>query len=182
MPKTDQTRVVEYSSPDDMLEQLDDFDRIAPLIVQLTRCQQMILNALAVNMLSNDHVTDTKIAETLGIARHTINNARKNPIFGQCLAIITRDIVRGQTDRTLSNIKKHESADWRASEFLLKYTGEYVPKSQSQNLNVNLSASQAMQAKTPTDLLDTICIQLIEMGISADRVKDRMIELQREGI
>ncbi len=174
--------MVQYSSPDDMLEQLDFPQQITTLLVQLTPLQRSLLNALAVNMLADDHVTDTKVAERLGIDRTSIIRARKSPVFGECLAIVTRDVIRGQLDKTLRGIQKHGDSDWRALEFLSKYTGDYIPSSKSQNVNVNLSARQANLARTPTDLLDSILIQLIDLGVSGERVAERMLELQREGI
>jgi len=181
MGKTDSSPVVREALEEYNLTN-DSVMRISAQFMSLTPLQQLVLKAIADNMLSDDHVTDAQIAINLGIARDTVLNARKNPAFGECLTVITRDIIRSQTDKTLLNIQKHSAKDWKAGEFLLKYTGDYIPRSQSQNLNVNLSQSTVNRATTPTEMLDSILIQLIGLGVSADRVKERMLELQREGI
>lgn len=165
-----------------MVESMSEIQEISIDLMSLTETQRLILTEIGRNMLSSDHCSDSQIARKLGIHADTIGNARRNKAFGRCLTVLTRDIIRGQADKTLVGIQKHLDTDWRSGEFLLRYTGDYVPASQSKNLNVNLSATQSTARQTTSDLLDSILIQLMELGVSPDRVKERMLELQQEGI
>lgn len=146
----------------------------ATLIAVLTETQRRVLVALAENLSSNTQYTDTDIAENLGISRATIYRCRQNVDFGRALAIICREIVRGQTDSQLQNIARHGEKDWKASEFLLKFTGEYVPRQQSLNIQAKMDTRSPIE--TTDDLIDAFMRKLFDLGWSVERVAQRFID------
>ena len=147
-------------------------------IARLTTIQRLVLKALLDNLVSNERKTELEIAAELGIDRTTIYVCRKNPVFAHALAVLTREIIRGETDIIVSGIKGHAQKDWKAAEFLLKYTGEYIPAQQSLNIHANVTQEQY---STTGEAIDGFLIHLGALGWSPDRVAERMKELKAEG-
>lgn len=174
--------------------QLDNIDLIpeelqqyAHLLTGLTTVQHRIIWCLVENMTLENPRSETEIADDLGIARSTIMRARKNPRFQQAMAVIIRDSLRGLHDKIVGRIIKAGEKDWQADKFLLQYDGSFIPKSQSLNINANMSANTS-QSKSFSALWDDMLIRAGELGWGEERIQEladgmaaRFTQLRSEG-
>ncbi len=146
---------------------------------KLTSLQRALIVELASNMTRENRLTDVETAEKLGIGVKTIYNCRQLPHFAQALAVIVRETVRGNEDNILAEIYRAIKKDWRAGIELLKYDGSYITRSQQAILHANVSDFTQLNSERAT--VDEILIRFGELGLSVERVAQRMQELRDEG-
>jgi hypothetical protein len=165
------------------LPEIDDaLAQIAPIVGNLTNMQITALKVIAENVLSENRLTEDEIAAKIGVDRKTLYNYRQKPTFGAALAVIIREIVRGNTDNIIADVWEHGRKDWHSRKFLLEYTGQYVQRSQSQNLNLNLSGSASdMQPRSIQDAVDQLIMSMIDSGFSLEQFCERYRRIRAEG-
>ena len=162
--------------PEDINE---DLSLLAPYMASLTPQQQTILVACAQNVFSEITLTDTEIATKCSVDRKTVYRARQNSTWGTALTLLIRSVVKGSTDKIVQRIANASEKDWRAAKFLLEYTGEYVQRSQSENINVNVSTGgrvQSIQAAT-----EELVKAMIDSGYSLDQFTQLYHRIKAEG-
>ena len=139
-----------------------------PEVAQLSKNHRAILIALTTNMCSEVRQTETEIAESLGLCRSTLYEARKNPLFGDVLARITTDIIKGLTDKVVVNLLNLAGSNVKANEILLRIAEVYKPTSRimSQNVNINARTAYADSDEMVTAFLS----ELKAMGYTAEKI------------
>lgn len=145
--------------------------------------QKTVLLAIMEDFISENIRSDVQIAADCGIDRKTVYNCKVNPLFNNALAFVMPELVKAKVPKYLAQIEKHGEKDYKPLEFLLKYAGLYVPKSQNLNINANIGSSRT-QNKPLSVVVDDVLIRLGELGWSEDRVSelvDRFRELRDEG-
>ena len=179
--KTDTTEMLQPANLDLIPE---DMEQYGALIAGLTTIQQRILWVMVENMASEIIRTDSALAVDIGVSRNTIRRARRNPTFQKALAVIVRENIRGLHDKLVGGIMQHGVKDWNAYKFLLQYDGSYVQKSQSMNINANITPDTP--AGTPQGAIDASCMKFIAIGYDLERYVDEIraswTRLKAEGV
>jgi hypothetical protein len=114
----------------------------------LTQVQKIILVTMLEGMTTDLIYTDTEIAEKAGVARKSVYDCKQNAHFLACLSEATKNITKSEAPKALLALKqKAFSGNVRAIDLLIRYTGDFIPKSQveskSQSINANISLNSA---------------------------------------
>ena len=124
------------------------------------------------------------MALDLSVDRKTIYNCRTNSAFNAVLTQLMPELVKAKLPKYLVEVEKHGIKDWKAYEFLLKYAGLYVQKSQSMNINANLT--QSTPQGTPANAIEASCEKFIGIGYDLERyiqeITDCWVRLKTEGV
>lgn len=156
--------------PITQLGDLESFPNLS-LFSQLNTGQLCVLKEIVADVLSNNPRTDLEIAAEIGITDRSIRNYRSDPKWAQALGVLLVSVARGKADIYLRMIEKAAEKDWRAAKFLFELTGLYIPK--SQQLNVNVNASDYAQFDDVNDMIDEFLRKLHQLGWSPDRLLAR---------
>lgn len=141
----------------------------------LTQTQKIVLINMVKNLVSESTQTDTDLARQLGIHYNTVYYCRANPQFQEALAQISIDLIRGKTNIIIQNLFEQSKSKTSAAELLLKLSGLYIPKLQSQVLHAR--ADDFAQIKTSVDLLGKVCRSLHRIGYTKDRLMQELDEV-----
>lgn len=145
---------------------------------ELSAIESRIVVALCRNIASDGRKSQRQIARDLGTTEGTIIACRSRSAFTRAMGVLMRETVRGNTDNIIQNIYEHMQKDWKAGEFLLKYSGEYVPSQQNLNISAKMTVPQYNSRESATD---AVLIKLGELGWTAERISDRFNQLRAEG-
>jgi DNA-binding phage protein len=170
-------------TPDAMYHEMDsDLEKVTEnlsLFAELTEKQKAVLVIMARNIVRSDKLTQLEMAEKAGISERHLYDMRQMPKFGAALRELCVQMVRGSEDIVLTELFNRLPKDWRVGEFLLKYTGSYVPRHQSMNINANVSA--VTQNLSPTQTMEQIVIQWGGLGLTKERFCEIYDELKGQG-
>ena len=109
-----------------------------PIVATLTKNQLDVLKELATDLVSGNKRSSVEIAAECGISVRSVYNCRQNPAFGTALGVITREIVKGNTDVIIDNVIKASKTDWRAGKWLMEYTGQFIQRSQQLSIHASM--------------------------------------------
>jgi hypothetical protein len=157
----------------DPIKSLGDLDTLPNLSVfaPLSEGQINVLQELVKDSLSNNVRTTPEIAESAGVSERSVRLYRSDPVWSQALGVLMVGVARGKSDIYLRLIEKAAEKDWRAAKFLFELSGIFVPK--SQQLNVNVNASEYAHFENVEDMIDEFLRKLHQLGWSADRLVAR---------
>jgi len=163
---------------------LDDIAAKSPQYAALRPTQQTILIAVMEDFMSGNIRPDTIMAVDLGVDRKTIYNCRMNSAFNGVLAQLMPELVKAKLPKYLLRIENHGEKDYKALEFLLKYAGLYVQKSQS--MNISASISQTATSGSPKEAIIASCQKFMGIGYDLDRyiaeITAEWAQLKTEGV
>lgn len=142
--------------------------------LRLTKQQKMVVNAIADDFLSEVMRTDSDMARDIGIHRITIGKYKKNMLFVDVIGAMMPELVKVKLPKVLVHAVKHSEKTYKAAEFLAKFSGVYVPKSQTANLNVNVRAQSANM--TPEAALHAVVDKFMAVGWSPERICQSIID------
>ena len=146
---------------------------------QLSDKQLSVLTLIADGVMSEDNTSDSEIHRKTGIARDTIARYRRDPVFNRALAVIIREVVKGNVDNLVAGLYRHGRKNYKALELLLKYSGQYTERHANLNVNANVSVDTAFTSSG--DAIEAFFIRLGELGWNAQRCADTFEKLRREG-
>lgn len=138
--------------------------------------QKAVFHAIMDDFVSNDFRSDPQIAADCGISRKTVYNAKRNGKVLQAIRDIMPDIASIKLPEVIANAIELSKKTYKAGEFVARFTGAYVPKSQQLNINANLRSRA--QNVSPEEAIDGFLSKLLSLGWSPDRIYDRAKELQ----
>jgi len=144
--------------------------------VTLPTVRKKVLLAYLQDFVTEDIRTDSQIAEDLGIDRKSVYNALHDPRFADAIGEIMPELARIKLPKVLVNAVKLSAKSPRVIEFLARFTGAYVPKSQSLQTNIHLR--RASVAVSPDQAIDSFILKLFSLGWSPDRIYERAKMLQ----
>ena len=144
--------------------------------VLLTSGQKAYFHALMDDFVANEFRTDRQIAADCGLAVKTVYNCKRNGKILQAIRDILPDVVSIKLPEVLANAVMLSKKTYKAGEFVARFTGAYVPKSQQLNINANLRSRA--QNVSPEEAIDSFLGKLLSLGWSPDRIYDRAKELQ----
>ena len=138
----------------------------------LTQPQKIVLVKMIESITSDLAYTDVEIANRAGVSVSTVKNCRQNAHFLSCLSESTRNQMKSEAPEVIRAIKKKAiEGSVRAQDLFIRYTGDFIPKSQveskSQNLNknINLNAGEAIG-----DFVALLC----DKGWNRDRIHEEI--------
>jgi hypothetical protein len=144
--------------------------------VLLSPCQKVYVLALMDDFVADKFRTDTEIARDYGIAVKSVYNAKRNSNVMQAIRDIMPDIATTKLPEVIANAAMLSKKTYKAAEFVARFVGAYVPKSQQLNINANLRSRA--QNVSPEQAIDTFLEKLLSLGWSPDRIYERAKELQ----
>ena len=150
-----------------------------PIIATLSQNQLDVLKELATDLVSGNKRTSVQIAETCGISVKSVYNCRKNPAFGTALGVITRELVKGNTDVIIDNVIKASKQDWRAGKWLMEYTGQFIQR--SQQLSIHASMDGQTSPGDFQSMIEEFCIKIGAVGYPIEKVVETYQRLRAEG-
>ena len=140
--------------------------------------QQNVLLAIMTDFMSENIRSDVDMAKDLDIDRKTVYNCRLNATFNRALAFVMPELVKAKLPKYLAMIEKHGQKDYKPLELLLRYAGLYIPASQTQNLNVNMSAQSSANKPFSANVEDML-IRMGELGWTEDRVSELVPQFRK---
>ena len=138
--------------------------------------QRAVVNALMDDFVSNEFRSDKQIAADYGISQKAVYNAKRNAKVLQAIRDILPDMVSIKLPEVMANAVMLSKKTYKAGEFVARFTGAYVPKSQQLNINANLRSRA--QNVSPEEAIDGFLSKLLSLGWSPDRIYDRAKQLQ----
>ena len=147
-------------------------------IAQLTKTQRRILTGYIKNGLSKHPKSNSKLAKYLGCDRKSLYRARKNPQWVKVYAMIIQKLTIADIGKVISHLMRNSKAgDTQASRVLLQFAD--VIQNTTKNLNLNIEPIR--RHDNVEDLVDAMIIRLGELGISAEVLTRRYMELKNAG-
>ncbi len=144
--------------------------------IMLGANQKTVLSCIFDDFMSGVFRTDKQIAADCGIAYKTVYNVKRNGNVLAAIREILPELANAKLPEVIANAVKLSSKTYKAGEFVARFTGAYVPRSQQQNINVNLKARA--QNLSPEQAIDSFLGKLMSLGWSAERIYERAKELQ----
>ena len=145
-------------------------DQVYPEIAQLTHVRRQLLVKLVTNMCSKERQTDAQMAKEMGINRSTIQDARRNPLFGDLLSRLTVDIIKGHVDKVVGNLFSIAETNVKANEILLRIVDIYRPTQRIMSQSVSISART--QYNNEDDMIAAFLNQCKAMGLTLERLTE----------
>lgn len=141
--------------------------------VKLSKAQRKLMKYVLENYESGNIETKQKLAENAGVDYKTLAHAFVNDDFLTCLGEILPKYMKANTPFMYGKLLKHADKSYKAIELWARITGEYIPQSRQQNVNININEFSDDQAGK----LDGILMKLLELGHSPEDIYMRMSEL-----
>lgn len=160
----------------------DDDTALKSLIAtcQLTTRQGKVLVALTENLVTDDVLLDTEIAEKCDVTPQYVSLLRRNPRFARAMTAIIKTFIAANVDVPVQNLYKLAKKDVKANEILLRISELYQPTNRNLNINASVRAQDAI-SNDPAQVIDGFLIRLGTNGWSAERLTQRFNELKDEG-
>ena len=144
--------------------------------VVLSPCQKIYFMALMDDFMAEEFRSDTQIAKDYDISIKSVYNAKRNSKVLQAIRDVLPDVVSIKLPEVMANAVMLSKKTYKAGEFVARFTGAYVPRSQQLNINANLRSRA--QNVSPEEAIDGFLGKLLSLGWSPDRIYDRAKELQ----
>jgi hypothetical protein len=135
----------------------------------LTQKQKIVLNVMIEGMTTDLVQTDRGIAEKAQVHPDTVRQCRHNVHFLSCLSQATQQLTKSEVPLFVQKLKEIalKKGSVKAIDLLLRYTGDFVPKSQletkSQSINANINFNTA-------DGISEFVTILCSQGWNIDRI------------
>jgi hypothetical protein len=142
----------------------------------LSTHQKRILCAVLDDFMSSEFRTDRQIASDIGCNQKTVYNARRNPKFLQAIRDIMPEITSAKLPEVVSNAVKLSKKSVAAIEFVSRFSGAYVPKSQQLTVQARIDTRNANMS--PDEVIDQFLGRLLQLGWSVDRIRERAQQIQ----
>ena len=143
----------------------------------LTQTQKIILVAMIEGITDDLSYTDVDVAKKSGVSTKSVQNCRHNAHFLDCLSQATKQVAKSRTPETVNAIRHAiQKGSVRAMDLMLRYTGDYVPKSQVETKNQNFNLSAAIGTGDP---IEEFVALLSDKGMSLERIIDAVTQAYR---
>ena len=163
-------------SDDTMSEVVDHVANSFQSYLSLTASQKRVLCAVLDEFMSEDFRSDREIAADLGISARTVYNCKRNPRFLMAIREIMPEMATVKLPEVVANAVKLSKKSVAAIEFVSRFSGAYVPKSQQLNVQARLDTRSANMS--PDEVIDQFLGRLLGLGWSPDRIRDRAQQIQ----
>ena len=161
--------------------QLRDTAQYTPEIVSnltsfayLTQPQRIVLIKMIEAMTSDLVYTDTEIAENAGVSVQTVKNCRHNAHFLSCLSQATKQFAKSEVPVFINKLKEialSKKGSVKALDLLIRYTADFIPKSQIETENRSLNANVNLNS---ADALSEFVALLCDKGWNIQRIHDEV--------
>jgi len=174
----DLSSIPAYVEGDDMEDHLEKF----VFYGQLRPGMQVLIKALAEDLVSHTVRTNQQLADALGIGERTVRRYKTDEDFAVAMGFIMAHLTASNANEIIAEIWKClKNGSWNAGKFLLELCGVYVAKHQTQNVNLNYNQQLPEQSMTFDEALDETLIALGNQGLSANQIVERYEQLRASG-
>ena len=143
-------------------------------LAYLTQLQKIVLVTVIEGMTSDLMYTDGEVAKKAGVALSTVKVCKRNAHFLNCLSQATKEIAQSHTPETVNALRKAVTkGSVRAMDLMLRYTGDYVQKSQVETRNQNFNLSATIETGDP---IEEFVALLSDKGMSLERIIDAVTQ------
>jgi len=140
----------------------------------LTEIQKKVLTTMVEGMMSDLYRTNEEIAENASVSVTTVKNCKRNAHFLNCLSQATKEIAQSHTPETVNALRKAVTkGSVRAMDLMLRYTGDYVQKSQVETRNQNFNLAATIGTGDP---IEEFVALLSDKGMSLERIIDAVTQ------
>ena len=138
----------------------------------LTQTQKVVLAVMIDGMTTDLIYTDMEIAEKAGVGIATVKRAKINAHFLECLCQATKNIAKSHVPQVVKSLeKKALDGSVRAMELMMRYSGDYTPKSQLESKSQNVNISAKINA---SDAIGEFVALLCDKGWNKARILDEI--------
>lgn len=171
--------MAEIAIIDEGMESINNLQHFA----HLTQIQKIVLAKMLEGMTTDLIYTDIELAERAGVDRTTVWKCKQDEHFLSCLREATRNLTSSEAPAAIRALKqKAFEGNVRAIDLLLRYTGDYVPKSQVESKSQNFNINAEINAEDP---IGEFVSMLCHRGWNRERIHaeiDRVYdELKEQG-
>lgn len=146
-------------------------------IAGLSTPQLLVMQELAIDLISESPRTNCQLAEHLGMHRNTIGKYRTDTRFNRVLSEMVFAVTKGKLDVIMADLMKAaHQGKVAAIKLLLEYVGEYTQKIATLNMHV-----QAGNIDSDMDLdsaVDKFLIMLGSRGWNIQQLTARWVSLK----